>query len=169
MATNSYNSKKAAGVKRYKNYEKDFTKKGDFDFETSENEICLMLQTWPGWYDGLKWVSTGSTDEDRYMIYIYYYSKYQLRIVIDAQGVDLDADTKRSYDFVKKAAKKFFLVNTYFKTQPIKKDLSWQYIDEVITELYEDTNDVHSWQKIMTLAQAKKLFQYLKIEIEFPS
>ena len=171
----NYESQTTAEVKSYINYEKDFEDPGQFTEEDVDNEICLMTMLWPGKYDGKQWIEQSDTDNESYMIYLYYYNKNNVNVGFDASYGQVEG-LQKSFDFVKTAAKKFFLINVDFSRKELGRDFpkektTWEEIEKLIAKIKSASRDVrtgNSWSKKMTLAEAKKLFDYLKIGVDFP-
>lgn len=187
---NNYLSKKTPQVKPYIQYEKDFDNSGQFEeLEDMKAGIILMTDIWPGKYDGENWIYQPNSDDESYAINIYYLNKNQIEIIFDASYGN-DYTLKKSFDFIKSAAEKFYLVNDYFSDKDFSKnirnaklkkpdeDTPFDELEKLITALSKyfawrlreevDIRDGNSWNKTMTLTEAKELFNYLKIGVDFP-
>lgn len=176
---NSYTSRITSNVKSYITYEKDFTNPGQFIEEEDSLEISLMTEIFPGWFDGKKWVTKS---DDSYHIYLYYQNKNHVNIYF-AASLQSTENVKGAWVLVKEAAKKFFLVNDFFSLEHYNRkyrlgspnpDASWEEVEFLIGKYFnhleeKDIREGNSWSKTMTVDEARELFKYLKIEIDFPS
>ncbi len=173
----SYKSRKTAQVESVTAYEKDFKSPGQFVEEDAEDEICLMVEMWPGMYDGKRWIDQGATDNEAFAVCIYYKNQKQIDVSFSAE-CGKGAHLKQSFDFVREAAQKFFLLNQFILKEQkeelkwIHEEPTWEDVESVISEHTRtsvDLRDGNSWSKTMTLVEAKELFEYLGIGIDFPS
>jgi hypothetical protein len=172
---NDYLTDANASIKPYLGFDKDFRNPGDFQKTDADNEICLLATIWPGMYNGNKWLHQTKSDNDSYMIAICYRNKNHVQVIFDA-SYDTGENMRKSFNFVKKAAKKFFLKNLLIDKGDyprgwISKSPEWKDIEEYLAKvknLSDDLRTGNSWDKLMTVAEAKELFEYLKIKVVFP-
>ncbi len=181
----SYHTIETGDVQPFRAYKNDFFKSGDFVEEEVEEDgeqiIHLHATLWTGAYNGELWEESVSTDYDSYFIMVYYSNRDHVRVIFDASYGQKE-ELKKSFEFVKTAAEKFFMVNQYVlyenpstnrKTERrYDHELTWQEVEKLIadsTRCSTDIRDGQSWEKIMTVDEAKKLFAFLKINIKFPT
>ncbi len=176
---NSYSSDETKDTNPCKMFENDFSRTpGQFTEEESGGEINLMCSIFPGQYNGERWSGEKGSDDDAYQIHIYYHSKKRVYVILDAtHNFTKKEDKLKSFEVVKKAAKKFFLKNHLLKSEPLASKWAlekptWKDIEQAIIDCAINNSDSQhlslSWSKVMTMDEAKDLFDYLRIPINFP-
>lgn len=169
----SYSELGTVEVKPFQAYEKDFQNPGQFEVRNHENQIHLRGYLWPGRYDGKQWHQTPPGDES-FLIDLYYRNQNNVGIKFSAHVMRGDV-FRKAYNFVQRAAKKFFLVNDLVQSSGLsKKDMTWDGMQEIIfikksgLAWEEGLIRANTWRKTMTVAEAQELFKYLKLDIQFP-
>ncbi len=172
-----YKKEITSNVKPYRGYEKDFTSRGAFFEEEDSKEILFILNVWPGMYDGEKWNTADDTDDESYAIHLIYRNQDHINIIFSS-AYGTGSHLKNSFDFVKQAAEKFHLLNElvekkysegFFEWYDKEDRPNWEEVQELYNSKPVDSRDGKTWEKTMTVSEAKELFDYLKIKVEFPS
>ncbi len=172
MKNRSYTSSSTGNVKPYRTYEKDFNNPGDFKEVIRFNKINFQVSLYSGKLQGGKWIHINVTDG--YQITVRYHNRNHIEVNLDAYSV-ADEKMKETIDFIKNAAKIFYLVNNYVKNDSsliLKAHLKWETIEKVIQKTEPGTTtrrEALSWSKIMDIVEAKSLLDHLKITVAFPS
>lgn len=200
----SYLNVKTDLVGSFDAYEKDFTNFGDFekivdsddDFlgkADGKDKVTLRSFLSPGQYNGETWVICEQVSLSSYLIELRYINQDYVKIKFLANGIW--ESCSKSFELLKSAAKKFFLLSEFVLEQkkhnlfsmdepfepltdiPGKKkghhlfppgvEPSWEKIEEFIASI--SSQKERSWRKTMTVIEARELFEFLKIKIEFPS
>ncbi len=168
-----YSNLGTGGVKPFQAYENDFQNPGQFEVRAHENQIHLRGYLWPGRYDGKRWHGMPPGDES-FLVNIHYRNQNNVEVKFSALEMRGDIFSK-SFAFVKRAAKKFFLVNDFVPSPGLsKKDMTWGDVEEVISlkkamlAAKDGLIRANTWRKTMTVAEAQELFKYLKLDVKFP-
>ena len=168
----------------YKAYENDFKQIGAFEEEEEsyDGQIFLSCNVWPGRFDP-KSKSWQKEEGEAYQCYFVYRNKSFVEVFLNS---DYDGGEKfiPSFQFARKIAKKYAMVNTnyshHFNRQtheeykvPYKP--SFEDIEKFIEYCQNKDGSktrfrtAESWHKVMTLADAKQLVKDFKITVNFPS
>lgn len=155
-----------------------------------KDKIYLVCFLSPGQYDGEAWIHCEDNNLSAYLIELRYISKNYIKVKFIANGIWEVCG--KSFELLQSAAEKFYLMSEIvFKERkhnlfvtdkpmtdgPAKEKVhpffppdvepSWKIIELFIDSI--SSQKERSWRKIMTVAEAKELFEFLKIKIEFPS
>lgn len=171
-------------VEPLRTYKIDFSDPGEFtEGDEWDNEIDLECSKWPGMLVDGKWVCTWDSDDDSYAIHLFYRNKNNIRIMLDA-SYGWGKHLKPSFDFVTDIAQKYHLMNSNIKYTRHEKnrfpgDLDNPTFDGIkeMIKFYEEKEpnkeykyrEAKSREKTMTLEDAIKLMDDLKINVKFPS
>lgn len=179
-----YTTLQTEDVLPFQAYTHDFLTSGEFSEEEVEEGgkqvIYLQAILWPGKYNGESWKESTGTEGDSYAIFLYYYNRHNVEIIFDASYGDGE-DLIPSFDFVRSAAKKFFLVNEYVMYKDpsasekqagyLDSGLSWEDVEKLIGEKARNQHDLrsgNSWYKVMPIDKARELINYLGLRVNFP-
>lgn len=173
-------------VEPLRTYTVDFSDSGDFaEGDEVDNEIDLECNKWPGMLVDGKWVESSNSDDESYSVFLVYHNRNNIEIILDA-SYGWWKHLKSGFDFVTDVAQKHYLVNSTMAYYRNKHDndrypgnLDNPTFDEIkeMIRYYEDKEpkeeykyrEAKSRRKTMTLEDAKKLMDDLKIDVKFPS
>ncbi len=188
MKANSYREETTEAVGIFQAFRGDFDNPGDFKESEYGKQIHLEIIIQSGYFDGFKWQSGKKPEQDAYLIFLNYKHKGMVEVEFVYQG-----DNKRKSFFedsiyiMREAAKKFFLVNSaideimkyHVEGELSKKWLSnnepeWETIEKILDEAKEinakikNPCDIESWYKVMTVSEARELFDFIDVRVKFP-
>ncbi|MFA6397818.1 MAG: hypothetical protein WDK96_03180 [Candidatus Paceibacterota bacterium] len=174
----------------FQSYKKDFKKPGDFwEEETTTGKIKFLEYWLPlGNWTGKSWKISGNND---YSFRLIYKNKNHIIVRINATdwGTHSNQNRQKSFDFLKKIAKEFYLINHIILRKQRMWDASdstsisiedsmwhergntntpWEYVLKLIEES-KDIETANSWSKIMTMEEIEELLKALKVKkVKFP-
>ncbi len=186
---NSYSDFRSNNLRDFRAYEIDFTNRGDFFEEASDADTCLCVSFYPGMRIDDKWMNTGNSDDDSYLFYLEYKNQEHIEVsLMSLHSASPNDKFEESYNFVKGAAERFFLVNNIIDKVSECGDLdivkkwslasikppTWEDVEELL-DYYKDygwvkgeAKDLNTWRKSMTVDEAKELFLFLEVAVNFP-
>ena len=122
---NSYALDETPNVQPHMKYVINFKNPGQFEIEEADNRINIMCDIWPGTFDGEKWNEKTDTEGQTCAIFVYYHNKGNILVMIDA-SYGYSEEVEKSFEFIREAAKKFFLKSDCITYDPRSYDgLRW--------------------------------------------
>jgi hypothetical protein len=137
----------------------------------NDTKTVLNCSLYPGYWTGNCWQKASDSDNETYLIEIFYYNQNYVTIFFEAH-YGLSKKCIRGWKLVERIAKKWYFFNESVKKRGRSFFFkgSWEEIQKAREEISpsNDIRDPHSWSKTVTLTDAIRIFDELKLEVNWP-
>lgn len=185
---NSYSNLCTENVSIEYAYENDFEDIGEFEEYLEGDILELKCIKSLGSLSGNKIKEAKCEDDEVYTLSIIYRNKDRVNISLCAETSKVNKVLLNlTYKFVNKVAEKFFLVTPLIEyldecedesitskwIGDSAKEIEWKDVEELISYFEdsdddEDVLDCYSWEKFMSVEEAKEMLDFMGITVIFP-